>query len=398
MLAAAVAIVVVSWHAAGGTADPTDLPAGHRLSHTTVVLDSAILVFREGLETILVLAAITASFLGANTVYRRPVAAGGALALGAGVATWFGVIWLIGQFTGSEMSIQAATGIPALIVLLIVMNWFFHKVYWTGWIANHHKRRRSLLSGDAETNKRRMLLGLALLGFTSVYRECFEIVIFLQNLRQIYGAGVVLEGVVIGLLFTGAVGVLTFALHQRLPYRRLLIITGVLLLFVLLVQVGEQVNEMQLAGWIGTTEITWLHIPGWMGTWFSLFNNWETFIGQAIALAARGRLLRARPVPARVAAAAPRGARPAHLASEAPVQPADLAAAQRAATARSSRRLAAATARSSRSPDPPQTARSSRSPDPPPPAHWSWSILQLFRARSTTVPPWPPGPTLDSRC
>jgi high-affinity iron transporter len=41
---------------------------------------------------------------------------------------------------------------------------------------------------------------------------------------------------------------------------------------------------MQLAGWIGTSEITWLHIPDWMGTWFSLFNNWETFIGQAIAL------------------------------------------------------------------------------------------------------------------
>jgi high-affinity iron transporter len=52
-----------------------------------------------------------------------------------------------------------------------------------------------------------MLFGLALLGFTSVYRECFEIVIFLQSLREIYGSSVVLEGVVIGLLFTGAVGI-----------------------------------------------------------------------------------------------------------------------------------------------------------------------------------------------
>jgi high-affinity iron transporter len=324
VLAAAVAVVVVSWHAAGGTTDPTDLPAGHRLSHTTVVLDSAILVFREGLETILVLAAITASFLGANTIYRRPVAAGGALAIGAGVLTWFGVIWIIGQFSGSEMSIQAATGIPALIVLLIVMNWFFHKVYWTGWISHHHKRRRTLLGADADTNRRRMLLGLGLLGFTSVYRECFEIVIFLQNLRQIYGPAVVLEGVVIGLLFTGAVGVLTFALHQRLPYKRLLIITGVLLLFVLLVQVGEQVNEMQLAGWIGTTQISWLTIPGWMGTWFSLFNNWETFIGQGIALVlVVGSYVLAQYL--RVWRPRRRGAQPAHLATEAPVDVVDLA-------------------------------------------------------------------------
>src|SRR5215472_9607526 len=281
VLAVTVAVVILGWHAQGGTTNPTDLPPGRSLSNTTVVINSAILVFREGLETILVLAAVTASFLGANKVYRRPVAAGSGLALGAGVATWFGVIWLIGQFTGSEMSIQAATGIPALIVLLIVMNWFFHKVYWTGWIAHHHRRRRGLLGADPDTRQRRMLLGLALLGFTSVYREAFEIVIFLQSLREIYGAGVVLEGVVIGLLFTAAVGVLTFGLHQRLPYRRLLIITGVLLLFVLLVQVGEEVNEMQLAGWIGTTPIQGLSIPGWMGTWFSLFPNWETFIGQA---------------------------------------------------------------------------------------------------------------------
>ncbi len=283
-LVAAVVVVVISWHARGGTTDPTALPPGHRLSHTSVVINSAILVFREGLETILVLAAVTASFLGGNRVYRRPVAAGGAAAMGAGVASWLFVVWLIGRFHGGEFTVQAATGIPSLIVLLIVMNWFFHTVYWTGWISHHHKRRRGLLSADPDKNRRRLVLGLALLGFTSVYRECFEVVIFLQNLRELYGASVVLEGVVIGLLFTGAVGVLTFALHQRLPYRRLLIITGVLLLFVLLVSVGEEVNEMQLAGWIGTTNVAGLNVPGWMGTWLSIFPNWQTFAGQFLAL------------------------------------------------------------------------------------------------------------------
>src|SRR5580704_903531 len=284
VLAAAVVIVVISWRARGGTTDPTALPAGDRLSHTTVVIDSAILVFREGLETILVLAAVMASFLGGNRVYRRPVALGGGLAIGAGVGTWLFVVWLIGRFHGGEFDVQAATGIPSLIVLLIVMNWFFHKVYWTGWISSHHKRRRSLLASDPEANLRRMLLGLALLGFTSVYRECFEIVIFLQNLRELYGSAVVLEGVLIGALFTAAAGVLTFVVHARLPYRRLLIITGVMLLFVLLVSVGEEVNEMQLAGWIGTTQVPGLTVPGWMGTWFSIFPNWETFAGQFIAL------------------------------------------------------------------------------------------------------------------
>src|SRR5580693_9293034 len=149
VLAVAVAAVILGWHSSGGTPDPS-APGAH-MSRTSAVINSAILVFREGLETILVLAAVMASFLGGNKIYRRPVAAGGAAAIGAGVATWLLVVWLIGRFHGGEFEVQAATGLPSLLVLLLVMNWFFHKVYWTGWISNHHKRRRSLLSADAET-------------------------------------------------------------------------------------------------------------------------------------------------------------------------------------------------------------------------------------------------------
>jgi high-affinity iron transporter len=283
-LAVGVTAVVLGWHSQGGTTDPTTLPPGHRLSHATVMINSAILVFREGLETILVLAAVTASFRGGNRVYRKPVAAGGGLALLAGIGTWFFVVWLIGRFHGSELDIQAATGLPSLIVLLLVMNWFFHKVYWTGWISHHHKRRKGLLAGGGEGSMRAMMLGFLLLGFTSVYRESFEVVIFLQNLRELYGSSVVLEGVTLGAMFTAAVGVLTFTLHQKLPYKRLLIITGVMLLVVLLVSVGEEVQEMQLAGWIGTTNIPGLTFPGWMGTWFSLFGNWQTIVAQVLAL------------------------------------------------------------------------------------------------------------------
>jgi high-affinity iron transporter len=282
VLAVAVTAVILGWHAHGGTPDPSD--PGTHMSRTSAVIDSAVLVFREGLETILVLAAITASFLGANRAYRKPVAVGGGLALAAAVATWFAAIWVIGMFGDGGLTVQAATGIPAIIVLLIVMNWFFHKMYWTGWISHHHKRRRSLLGSAGETSIRATLLGLGLLGFTSVYREGFEIVVFLQGLRVTFGSSVVLEGVVLGLLFTGAVGVITFVLHERLPYKRLLIITGVMLVAVLWVMVGEEVNEMQLAGWIGTTEIPWMHLPGWAGTWFSLFPNVETWGAQFAAV------------------------------------------------------------------------------------------------------------------
>lgn len=282
-LAVGTVAVVLGWHSGGGTANPAVAATARHMSRTTAVINSAILVFREGLETILVLAAITASFRGANSVYKRPVAVGGGIGLLATVGTWFAAIGIIGLFGGSGLGLQAATGIPAIIVLLVVMNWFFHKVYWTGWISHHHKRRKGLLSGGPETSMRATLLGFGLLGFTSIYREGFEVVIFLQSLRVTFGSSVVLEGVTLGALFTAAVGVLTFSLHQKLPYKRLLIITGAMLLVVLFVMVGEEVNEMQLAGWIGTTSIG--HWPGWLGQWFSLFPNVETIVAQFGALA-----------------------------------------------------------------------------------------------------------------
>jgi high-affinity iron transporter len=53
---------------------------------------------------------------------------------------------------------------------------------------------------------------------------------------------------------------------------------------VLLVMVGESVQELQQAGWIGTTSLH-VAIPGWMGLWFSIFPNVQTVVAQAAAAA-----------------------------------------------------------------------------------------------------------------
>ncbi len=131
------------------------------------------------------------------------------------------------------------------------------------------------------------------LGFTSLYREGVEVVLFLQSYRMKLGARPVAWGVAIGLLLTSAVAILTFVLHRRLPYRRMLVFTGILLGVVLLVMVGEQAQEMQLAGWLPTHEIPWLsrRIPGWMGLWLSVFPTVETLIAQVLALVLVARLL-----------------------------------------------------------------------------------------------------------
>ena len=53
-----------------------------------------------------------------------------------------------------------------------------------------------------------------------------------------------MQGVLVGLFFTAIVAVLTFYAHQRLPYKRMLVLTGVMLGAVLLVMVGEEAQEI----------------------------------------------------------------------------------------------------------------------------------------------------------
>ncbi|MDQ6655965.1 MAG: FTR1 family protein, partial [Verrucomicrobiota bacterium] len=185
------------------------------------------------------------------------------------------------------LDLQAATGLLAVIVLLVIMNWFFHKIYWGGWIRAHNRRRKSLLATATPSAKtqRRLYWGLILLGFTSLYREGFEVVLFLQSYHLRLGGGVVLKGALLGLVLSAFVAILTFALQQRLPYRKMLVTTGILLGVVLLVMVGEQAQEMQLAHWISTTRVPALEnlIPDWLGLWFAVFPTVETLAAQAFA-------------------------------------------------------------------------------------------------------------------
>jgi len=266
----------------GGVNDPT-APAS-RMSHGAVVFDSALLVFREGLESILVLAAFTASFMGRNQRLRRPVGAGAALGIVATVATWFVVVAVIGSLGLGALQLQAATGLIALIVLMIVLNWFFHRVYWTGWISSHNRTRKRLMSGTGRNAERNLMLGLAGLGFASVYREGFEVVLFLQSLRLRYGSGAVLEGVAVAAVLIAVVGAITFLAHHQMPYKRMLVVTGVLIGFVFVGMVGETVQEWQQAGWLSTTALN-IHIPGWIGTWFATFPTAEGLALQGLALA-----------------------------------------------------------------------------------------------------------------
>lgn len=259
-----------------GPTDPTEVVGTQ--SHATVLFNSAIIVFREGLEAVLIFAAVIASFLGANRMRRRPVVAGAVAAFGAAVVTWFIAQAILSVASPLGLKLEAITGFIAIVVLLVVLNWFVHTVYWSQWIGRHHRRRRELLLGTGSG----VTLGLFALGFTSVYREGFETVLFLQTLQLQAGTATVLQGVALGLAGTAVVGVITFWLHHKLPYKKMLVLTGVLVGIVLVVMTGGTALTFTELGWL-PSHPTPFTVPGWMGSWFEIYGVWETLAAQVLA-------------------------------------------------------------------------------------------------------------------
>ena len=157
------------------------------------VLDIGVLVFREGLECILVLAAMTANMIGARRGYQRPVAVGAARRCVATLVTWVIAVRIIDSLADSipALDLQARDG-PAgdrraarrhelVLPQGLLDRLDFDAQPPQGNASSLMRRRRHVRAG--------VLWGLALLGFSSLYREGFEVVLFLQSYRLKLGSG-----------------------------------------------------------------------------------------------------------------------------------------------------------------------------------------------------------------
>lgn len=94
-----------------------------------------------------------------------------------------------------------------------------------------------------------------------------------------------LGGVGIGLALTLLIGVLVFVLQAKLPHKKMLIFTGILIGAVLLQMVGNTVHVLQIVGWLPIHPIGWLTalLPYWAGMWFGLYGTWEGILFQFAA-------------------------------------------------------------------------------------------------------------------
>jgi high-affinity iron transporter len=242
------------------------------LSPVTVIYTVLAICAREGLEAVVVLAALLAGMRAPEQrTTRKRVVTGAWLAVVATAITFWISRTIIVSLSRFGEKLEAVISVLAVIVLLMVTNWVFHKVYWVGWNA---KLRKLSKSGESRLE----WLSLVTVGFLTIYREGFETTLFLQSLILEAGMRWVSIGIICGAILVGTAGVMIFVIGARLPYRKLLIFTGILVVTILVTFLGSTVRLFQTVGWMPIHPLTGLNLPAWAGFWLGLYPSVEGIV------------------------------------------------------------------------------------------------------------------------
>ncbi len=252
------------------------------VSPATIGFTAFTIVAREGLEAIIILAALFAGLRGVEYASTRRGIAGGAW---AGLLVTAITFWLsrtiIHSLTRFGEKLEAVVSVFAVIILFVVTNWVFHRVYWVGW----NSKLRSLSKSAQEVSSTRWeWLALLGVGFLTVYREGFEMALFLQSLLLEGSKSAVLIGSGVAVLFLVLIGMLTFRYGVKLPYRKLMVLTGALVVSIMVTFIGSTVRLFQVVNWMPIHPVYSLHLPNWSGLWLGLYPSWEGLLIPPLAL------------------------------------------------------------------------------------------------------------------
>ncbi|WP_061237349.1 cytochrome c/FTR1 family iron permease [Ectopseudomonas composti] len=219
---------------------------------------SLLILLREGLEAILVLAAILAFLRNTGQDQAvRSVHIGWGLALLAGVATWAVAAYLIDISGAQRELLEGATALFASVVLLWVGVWMHdrrHAAAWQDYI------KSSLVGGGGR-------FGFAVLAFFSVYRELFEVILFYETLwlqAGPAGHGAVLAGAAAALVLLIGLAWVILRGSRKLPLATFFGVNAVLLCVLSVVFAGHGVAALQEAGVLGTRPVAFFEFD-WLG-------------------------------------------------------------------------------------------------------------------------------------
>jgi high-affinity iron transporter len=246
-----------------------------RLSPATIFTSALVILLREGLEAILVVAALIALLIksGRRDVLRY-VHVGWIAALALGGLTWLAASSLV-TLSGADREItEGVTALLAAAMLLYVGFWMHRHAHAARWKAFIETRVASALSG-------RTMWALGSISFLAVFREAFETVLFYQALWLEAGP----DGrIAVGAGFAAAAGglvVLAWLILKslRLPLGWFFGVGSVLMALLAVVLAGKGIAALQEAGALPIGPLDLPSIPS-----LGLFPTWQGVLTQLAVL------------------------------------------------------------------------------------------------------------------
>jgi high-affinity iron transporter len=242
----------------------------------SVFAQSASIILREGLEVVLVLAALVAFIRKSGAETKLWALYFGA---GAGIAASIAVAVLVELFFEGHQNplVEGIIFLLAAALMIYVSGWLFVRQDPRAWQAYLKTHAEQALKANNQ------ILAIALLSGLSVLREGAESILFVHTLAITEGWSISLF---LGLAAALAVMIGLFMIMQvvsvRLPLRPLFISTSALLLVMALKFIGSGLMELQEHHLVPDTDID--SLPSWWEA-IGLNPTWEALMIQGLVLA-----------------------------------------------------------------------------------------------------------------
>ena len=227
------------------------------LSPEASFLSALFILLREGLEALLLVAAIAAFLIKTNRRDAlRYVHFGwlGALALGG--VTWWASQSIINISGASREVTEGIAALTAAVVLLYVGIWMHNKTS----AANWHK----FIAGNVKSALTKgTLWGISALSFIAVYREVFETILFYQALwaqTNAAGQNMALVGILVASVCLVILAWAILRYSKVLPLRQFFAISGALMFILAIIFAGKGIAALIEAGWLANYTVDFYRI------------------------------------------------------------------------------------------------------------------------------------------
>ena len=242
------------------------------------------IILREGLEALLIVAAVIAYIHKSGHGDKQRVINNSVWwALGASVITALLFQWLLTNAAAGREILEGVTMLIAAVMLFGMSYWLLSKVEAQHWKAYLQKKIGTSLSQGS-------LVGLWLTSFLAIYREGAETVLFYfalaSNAKSPLDYGYLFAGLAVGIVALAVVYVIMRYSVVRLPLKPFFMFTGIFMYLMAFIFVGKGIAELINGKLFAATAIKGIAFPAWMEQRLGIMPYWETLLPQLVLLAA----------------------------------------------------------------------------------------------------------------